>query len=486
MKRKYDLRNKRNFIIVALISVLIIGIFSFFIYKFIKLEKVEYKVEAGSVLFDQNKELIALENDAILKTKWNNNYYLTSQKKEIMIGKHAIIFNSDDNILKLYGKYYEVKDTEEIVITDEETIIKNTALSKFYKLSDRKYLIVDKKITSSDGVLNTSNYLLVELDKQGNAKLTNNKVNLKTLSKTIIVSSSFEFDIANEILKYNDKEIDLKKIIGTTNLYNEDNSNSNKGNDNDMNNSTEDDNNQTGVTNNGNVINTNTGGNVINNNEKTDDSDKEENDNNSVVKSTVTSVVGINSSLTYISVDYVIYDPYNKYISNYVEVYDMNGKYINKFILKENTTNLIIDDLNVNTAYSLHFKNSFIENDTIKEQTFYNANVITKSPQFSVGINKVSLLDKTLTYKVYLDNNYLKEIGTGNVSVKVKLLTENSTSYDNLDVTVSTNKIPKYVSGKFSLPILRIGEVVTVEVVEVNVNGNVIKCNNVYYKYVNG
>ena len=61
--------------------------------------------------------------------------------------------------------------------------------------------------------------LMVDLDKVGNATLTNHKVNLKTFSETEIVTSNYTFDIANEILTYGSDIIDLKKIIGSTNTY---------------------------------------------------------------------------------------------------------------------------------------------------------------------------------------------------------------------------------------------------------------------------
>lgn len=47
--RKYDLRNKRSFLIVGIIAIILIVIFSFFIYKFIKIGNVEYKLDSGTV-----------------------------------------------------------------------------------------------------------------------------------------------------------------------------------------------------------------------------------------------------------------------------------------------------------------------------------------------------------------------------------------------------------------------------------------------------
>ena len=49
----------------------------------------------------------------------------------------------------------------------------NTTIPKFYKIDDRKYLVVDSKIVSEDYSIEANNYLLVELDKAGNAKLSN-------------------------------------------------------------------------------------------------------------------------------------------------------------------------------------------------------------------------------------------------------------------------------------------------------------------------
>ena len=60
---------------------------------------------------------------------------------------------------------------------------------------------------------------MVDLDKVGNATLTNHKISLKTFSETVIVTSNYTFDIANEILTYGSDKIDLKKIIGSSNAY---------------------------------------------------------------------------------------------------------------------------------------------------------------------------------------------------------------------------------------------------------------------------
>ena len=217
--RKYDIKNKRNIGIIIAISVLIIIMFSLVIRLFLSIDKKEYQVIPGTLVFDKDKTIVKVESNATIKMKWNKEYYLKYNDKDIELGTSAISYNEDTGELHLYGRYYEISAGDEINITSDETIIKSTALTKFYKLADRKYLVVDKEIKSADGLLSTTDFLMVDLDKVGNATLTNHKVNLKTFSETTIVTSNYTFDIANEILTYGSDKIDLKKIIGSSNTY---------------------------------------------------------------------------------------------------------------------------------------------------------------------------------------------------------------------------------------------------------------------------
>ena len=55
--RKYDKRNKIYFGIVLVASLILIIIFSFFIAKVIKNGKIEYFIDAGSILYDKDYRL---------------------------------------------------------------------------------------------------------------------------------------------------------------------------------------------------------------------------------------------------------------------------------------------------------------------------------------------------------------------------------------------------------------------------------------------
>ena len=217
--RKYDSRNKRNIGVIVVICLVVAIVFSYFLVKEIKLSKIKYEIDSSSLVFDVDKNAILLSKTGTVKKKWNDKYYLDYNEEQYQIGSHVISFNNNELSLNLYGEFYEVNRNSEVNITKEETKLNNLAISRFYKLTDRKYLVVDSSIKSEDSTLETTYYLIIELDKLGNAILYNNNLNVKTFKETKIVTSTYTFDIANELLIYENDTVDLKKILGTTNEY---------------------------------------------------------------------------------------------------------------------------------------------------------------------------------------------------------------------------------------------------------------------------
>ena len=426
--RKYDKKNKRNIGIILVISALIIVMFSLVINLFLSRDKNEYKVEEKTLVFDKDKTIIKVEKPAVIKTKWNKKYYLIQDKVSTELGNTAITYNEDIGALKLYGKYYEISSGDEINITSGETVIKSTALTKFYKLEDRKYLVVDKEIKSADGLLSTSDFLMIDLDKAGNATLTNHKVNLKTFSATTIVTSNYTFDIANEILVYGSDKIDLKKIIGSSNTYTKeelvpDEEDNNKGNSSE--NNTPANNGVTGVTDNSraNGDNTTNGGNSSGN---TGDKGK----NNVVIeeikKATKrTSVIAVTSTVNKINVDYVIYDPKKEYSSVYMEVKKENSSNIDTIYLNSGSTSYeISNNVFPNTNYELTFKYSYIDDENqMHVETFDKVNITTKKPQVSLKVTRTS--KDGIDYLVTTDNSYPLTSGTLTVTKNGEVVSSN-------------------------------------------------------------
>lgn len=436
--RKYNSKTKRTIIIILLIFVVFIVIFSLFLKRYTEVKKTAYTVSAGSILFDSEQNKITTKSDGTIKVKWGGDYYLTYEKKNYNLSKHAVVYNSNTGDIALYGKFYEVNKNGKVSVKKNETKVKNSVISKFYKLEDRKYLIVDRTIEAVNSSLVTSNYLIVNLDKSGNATLINDKVSLKTITPTKLRTSAYTFDIANELLNFGGDDIKLKKIIGSTNKYDEDtydlNSDSTKTTD--GSNSSKSNGKGTGTgngsgtggtgTGTGTGDGTGTGGNSSSSGQNSQGSNTNSNgttkDNNSnynnnydsgisdetvdqIIKATKnTSVIRVNSNINSISVDYVVYDPDNEYKSVYVEVENTSTNQVSTIYLSKTDTNILIDNLTPNVYYNLTFKYSYKENSQTKEYTFDNFGIHTVIP--SIYLTATKIVDNKVYYKITLDNKY--------------------------------------------------------------------------------
>ncbi len=231
--RKYNNKTKKTIMIVMILCVGIVVIFSLFLKKSIDIGRTAYSVSSGSILFDKDENMITTSSSGTLRIKWGGDYYLIYDDKNYDLGSHSVIYDSNSGDISLYGKFYQVNKTGKVDTIKGENKIKSSVNSRFYKLADRVYLIIDRTIESKDSSFVTSNYLLVHLDKLGNATLLNDKTSFKTITPTVLRTSSYSFDIANEKINFGGEDIDLKKIIGSTNKYDKDtyNLNSTKNND---------------------------------------------------------------------------------------------------------------------------------------------------------------------------------------------------------------------------------------------------------------
>lgn len=466
--RKYDSKNKFNIGIIVGVCIVFAIIFSYFLIKEIKLSKVKYYLDANTLVFDIDKNNILLNEQGTIKKKWNKNYYLTYKDDEYQIGSHVIAFNNRETSLTLYGEFYEVNASSEVNITKEETKLNNLGISRFYKISDRKYLIIDSQIKTSDDLLKTTNYLIIELDKQGNAILYNNNVNVKTFSETKIVTTTYTFDIANELLIYENETVDLKKILGTTNEHKKpDNTPSpttspipsdNTGNNGDGNNGGNGNNNT-------NNPNSNTNPSGVTTNEPGTNKPSDE----IINETSYTSIINITPSINNISVDYVIYDKKNEYLSTYVEIRSKNSYKV--VYLSKGNTNISLTDLIPGTTYDLTFKYTHLKEGLITEEVIDKHTVTTKFPNITLGVQKLtsrqiyykidtsSYQIDSATLRIYIDNerqNIALPINnnnlTGSINISNLTLLNNSILTLRLeDIIVSGSKMDKSISWSYKV-----------------------------------
>lgn len=474
--RKYDIKNKRNIGIIIIISIVITIMFSLCISLFVKADKKEFKVSPDTLVFDKDKSIIKVDKESIIKRKWNKEYYLIYQDKNYELGDTAIAYNDKTGEIFLYGKYYEINSSNEINVTEDETVIKSSSLTKFYKLQDRKYLVVDKDIKSADGLLSTNEFLMIDLDKVGNATLTNHKVNLKTFSETTIVTSDYTFDIANEILTYGSDRIDLKKIIGSSNTYTkedlvpeEDTTGGTGTNGSSSGGGVEvKDNTATSNTTGGTGTGTGNGGNGSSGGGTSTDTDGNKNTGNTTIEeikkaTKETSVISVTSTLSKIRVDYVIYDPKGEYESVYMEVSREGSDAVDTIYLNKNSTvQEITNNIIPNTTYNIKFKYTYLEDNQVKVNTFDTAKITTKRPNVSLKVTR--LKGSTVYYLITPDSAYPITSATLVVSV-------NSTEVKRINNIVINGNTPDSITVDSANP----GDIVELRLTNIKANGVAIQ-----------
>ena len=156
--RKYNNKTKKTIIIIGILCVGIIVIFSLFLKKAIDVGKTAYTVKSGSILFDKDENMITTTSSGTLRIKWGGDYYLIHDDKNYDLGSHSVVYDSSSGDISLYGKFYGVNKTGKVETIKGENKIKSSVNSKFYKLADRMYLIIDRTIESKDSSFVTGNY----------------------------------------------------------------------------------------------------------------------------------------------------------------------------------------------------------------------------------------------------------------------------------------------------------------------------------------
>ena len=218
--RKLNGKNKFYIAIFSVIILLIIGLLIVSLILSRKNLKTVYNVSSNSVVFDSETNLIDTSSGGEVAKKWNDEYYYIDKEDiSYRIGNNPVIYEKSKGEIQIFGDNYQIYSDGSIVKNNDVTMISNTKNNSFYKLSDRVYLIVSPEIYNTDKSIYTSVYLIVYIDKKGNASVLNDSINLKTINPMILTFDDYTFDIANEKLMIKEATIDLKQVIGSTNEY---------------------------------------------------------------------------------------------------------------------------------------------------------------------------------------------------------------------------------------------------------------------------
>ena len=380
--RKLNSKNKSLIITLSIFALLVfIGILIFIIINISK-TTIKYEIIGSNYVYNSDGELIFIKDNTYAKRNVFDKYYVIIDNKKVNLGSKPVFYNEKTRELKLLGTFFEVTKNGEVNKTSGETTIDNLNNSRLFKISDRKYLVISSSIRTEDNSLRTNDYLLVNIDKAGNAYLFNNKVNIKTFSDLEIITDNFRFDVSEEYLVIDGEKIDLAKVNGSTNEHGRKTG--------------EDEGNGSG--------NGNGGANTPDPTPVTPTPDKLEPEIVEKYVSRKTTITGIETTESEISIDYVVYDPFAEYEEIYVNLI-ANGEVLGKYILGPALTNQKISSLRARTNYNLEFYYSYKdENGVVKTAQFDTAKVTTKNIKASLSLEKVS--DSVVRYILIVEGGY--------------------------------------------------------------------------------
>ena len=415
--------NKKRFAIFAIIIIIIIILLITCLRLALNHEVEEYQIESNVTLYDSEYEPLEPEEAGTITKKWDGNYYLTvdNTNETYKLNPEVVSFNGNNSQVTLYGDVFKVLLDGQVEKYSKDTTIKNTSEDSFYKIADREYLMIGNSIKNESGSISTSKYLYIIIDKSGNTLLLNNQIYAKTINPIVLSTNSYTFDIANEKLIVGNDEIDLKKIIGSSNEYvekdeekdidwqnlipdNQGTSSSNNGSDNSRN--------SDGTTNNQGGVQTGTGTNAGTSNGGSGSSaggDTIINNSNSSTNQTPlsksVSLRGAIATSSYIDIEYAVQDPQNRYQTVYAFVEAVG--YENTIALDKNATTYRLTDLEPNTEYkiTLGYK-EITEDNEVVDNIEDVLSVRTTKINASIDITRVGTGSKKVYFNLKLDQNY--------------------------------------------------------------------------------
>ena len=188
--------------------------------KSIQSQPAPIEISADSVVYDAYNRVLTMTEDVEIVKKWNGQYYVKMpDKSEVCLGEQVVAYDAALNKLTSYGGGYQVNQDATVgTITNHEEL--GVDGKGFYKLGDRKYLLMGGRIYDEEEKISTDcGYLYVTLDRSGNAILQNKDINIKTLRPIVLYCDDMVMDVANERLLYQGQLVNLKNINGSTNEY---------------------------------------------------------------------------------------------------------------------------------------------------------------------------------------------------------------------------------------------------------------------------
>lgn len=180
-----------------------------------------YEVSQDSTVYTEENEYVDMTGEGKLEKQWDGKYYLKvkGENNSYCLGKNTIIYDKEKDTLTLYGEAYHILEDGTVENTPEVFEIENRGKAGIYKLRDRMYLMTGADIRSYDGSFETNDYVAINVHKSGTAMLMNDNHYVNMISPILLESDELYFDIASELLAYDGDVVNLKNVIGSSNMY---------------------------------------------------------------------------------------------------------------------------------------------------------------------------------------------------------------------------------------------------------------------------
>ena len=176
----------------------------------------QYTIAAGSTVFDNAYNQVAMDNEGYISRGWDREYSLTTEGDKKSLGRQTVVYEPSGSLVKIFGSGYRFYQDGTVSMLEHYTPVENLNETAFFKLSDRMYLITGSRIWDNTGVVNTGNYLFIILDDAGNARLLNDVMNVVAVEDGMVLySDGLEFALQEQSAVVGGNAVDLTTVIGS-------------------------------------------------------------------------------------------------------------------------------------------------------------------------------------------------------------------------------------------------------------------------------
>lgn len=218
--RAFEKKNIAAFSIFGILVIAAVVALTFVVVNYVNNDDSVVTVSSNNLVFADDDSIVEIASEGEVVKKWDGKYYLNDEvNNSVCIGKNPVVYNKGDGSLNLLSEVYRIYPDGTTLKYPNGVLVTNTKESSLYKLQDRNYVFVGNEVYSYQPGFMAKDFMRIKVAKNGNALLQSSGLNSKTIEHVLLVSGELYFDVGSEILYYNNMEINLRKVIGSTNEY---------------------------------------------------------------------------------------------------------------------------------------------------------------------------------------------------------------------------------------------------------------------------